>query len=232
LKTDGSFAWFDAVAEVLNDTMLRAAKSRVGLPIEISGSGALIRKEVFIDCINRLDPNAPGFDKNFMVNLLTRDCPIKSIYVPTAILREEKTEEADAFRTQRIRWFGEQYYNAIYSSEKLWRQLLFKGRFAALDYWLVLSRPPRSVLILALLLMTCLELALTLLSILVYPVCSVAFAVVGLASLGLLHKHNLTGGLRHHAFHFPKLFFSNLYSVSVSLRKKYLGTFISTEHKV
>jgi len=149
LSVNNAVAFFDNTTEALNDSMFRKAKQNVGLMIEISGSGALIETELFIQAINSLDPKAPGFDKNFMVQLLSHKRDVRTIYWPASELFEEKTSAMDAHNPQRLRWFGEQYYNALYHAKTLLKAAHTYRRTAALDYLVTLWRPPRSVQVVA-----------------------------------------------------------------------------------
>ena len=145
LETSNSLQVFDALSERLNDLMLRAGKCFWGGTLELSGSAALIETTIFRQCIAALDPKAPGFDKNFMVNLLTHEGSLKTRFSEELVVFEEKTSQKANYDSQRLRWFGEQYYNAFFKARQLWSGLA-KGHFRCLDYWISLSRPPRIVL--------------------------------------------------------------------------------------
>ncbi|MFN8844217.1 MAG: glycosyltransferase, partial [Chryseotalea sp.] len=56
ISTHNAISFFDHITERLNDTMFRFAKQNLGLMIEISGSGALIETDLFLDTIHKLDP--------------------------------------------------------------------------------------------------------------------------------------------------------------------------------
>ena len=145
INIDSDFQLFDAISERYNDLMLRSGKCVLGGVPELSGSAALIRTDLFKQIIDQLDPKAPGFDKNFMVHLLTNpDAPVAS-YDRQLIVHEEKTANEANYRSQRLRWFGEQYYNAFHSTGTLLGKFLSKGRWTCLDYWMTLVRPPRSL---------------------------------------------------------------------------------------
>lgn len=143
ISTEDGAEVFDAISECLNDTMFRSSMHRLSMMPEISGSAALIKPAVFCQAIRKLDAKAPGYDKNFMVQLL--DLNASGAFVPESYVSEEKTADLDNLKSQRLRWFGEQYYNAIYNFKNL-MNMTFKGNFSAFNYLLVLWRPPRSVL--------------------------------------------------------------------------------------
>ena len=56
-----------------------------------------------------------------------------------------KTTDLEAHNPQRLRWFGEQYYNALYHARDLVASAFRYRRLAAFDYLLTLWRPPRSL---------------------------------------------------------------------------------------
>lgn len=223
---------FDNVSELLNDSMFRSTKSILGLPVEISGSGALIQKNVFCHGIDKLDSRAPGFDKNFMVNCILKYPDLKTLFVPCAILYEEKTSSIAGFQEQRLRWFGEQYYNAVYNGPKLLRSL-FRGNLYALDYILVLARPPRSLMMLMLLIGSVFELIMAILgyyNFYFFVTCSAL--VVFLSSIYLIVHHRLLQDVIKGSGVLIKLVFTVLYCSSFSLARKNLGRFRHTSHKL
>ena len=119
LDTTQGIQIFDAISERYNDLMLRKGKLKLGGVLEISGSAAVIDSKLFKYAINQMDDQAPGYDKNFMVNLLTGPVRLKSTFNDQMIVREEKTAEVENYEAQRLRWFGEQYYNAFFNSRDL-----------------------------------------------------------------------------------------------------------------
>ncbi len=145
LEAEKGLQVFDALSERLNDLMLRAGKCFWRGPVELSGSAALIRTSIFKHCIEQLDDQAPGFDKNFMVHLLTSFTALRTTFSEELVVFEEKTASTRNYDAQRMRWFGEQYYNAFYQAGKLLSSAL-KGNLKCLDYWISLARPPRVVL--------------------------------------------------------------------------------------
>ncbi len=228
LNSNGNIKFFDTISEILNDTMFRSAKCKIGLPLEISGSGALIKKDLFIHAILDLNPKAPGFDKNFMVNAILGQSNLKTQFVPSAILHEEKTSNLEAYKNQRVRWFGEQYYNALINGPKL----LASRKVMALDYFITLIRPPRSLMFALLPLAASLEFTAMILgwSNSIYSI--VAAVLVFVSSFGLLAKHNLIKQAFQAAISFPALLISNIKSVMGSLQKRNLGKFIHTDHQL
>lgn len=233
LSSDGSTSLFDQVSELLNDVMFRAANSRLKTLPEISGSAALIETKVFCNAIKNLDLKAPGYDKSFMVQLLTGN-PIKGIFVPEAKIYEEKTDDLNSFQPQRVRWFGEQYYNALFSGKKLINAWL-NGSWSAFIYLIILWRPPRSIQLFIVPLLGVLESTLFLVSkewFLGFPVMSIASLMIIIAILIFLIHHHLLGKAIIYGMHLPGLVFANFKSAFNSIKPKNRGQFIHTEHKL
>ncbi len=235
LNTDQSTSFFDAVSEGLNDLMFRAAGCKAGDTLEISGSSALIRTSLFCKAINQLNPKAPGFDKNFMVNILTSEKSNSMIFLPDCKVREEKTNSIEAHNPQRLRWFGEQYFNAVFSAPVLFNSWLHKGRWSALWYLVVLCRPPRSVQLLLLPLLVLGELIMLLFtSSLSYTLPLIVISTVFVLLSSWLTLRHL--GLQSKAFQFalrlPTLAVHNIINALKSVKAENRGKFIHTEHKL
>lgn len=235
LNTDGTISFFDAVSEGLNDIMYRASPTRLGSVLEISGSGALIKTALFCEAIDRLNPKAPGYDKNFMVNVLTSSTSVKMTYLPHCQLMEEKTSSLDAHDPQRVRWFGEQYFNAIHSAKSLISTCLKKGRWSALWYLLVLCRPPRSLQLLVVPMIAMVELLVLfstgVISITLIIALFSTLAILSAAWITLVHL-NLTHQALNHIKDLPKLAWHNLSNAIKSVKSENQGKFIHTEHKL
>jgi cellulose synthase/poly-beta-1,6-N-acetylglucosamine synthase-like glycosyltransferase len=235
INAEGDVSFFDTISEGLNDTMFRAAKSLIRGAIEISGSGALIKTKLFVETIRRLDSRAPGYDKNFMVQILSASYAVKTTYFPYMQLHEEKTADIESHNPQRVRWFAEQYYNALYSAGKLLRAFVRYRRFSAFEYLVVLWRPPRSLQILLVPLLGLIELA-------AYGwqgfwwlgfpyLVSSTLALMAAAFLFLIRERLLLRSLRY-AIKLPKLALNNMLNAGNSIKKENHGTFIHTEHKL
>ncbi len=235
LLVNTSFAFFDAISEALNDAMFRKAKQQCGMMVEISGSGMLIETGLFIETVGKLDGDAPGFDKNFMVKILTSSKKIKSIFWPASQLREEKMADASDMQQQRVRWFGEQYYNAVFNFKDLIAAGLKKKDLAPVDYLITLCRPPRSLHLMATGLLALIELVGTVIFPywpLKFPLYTIAYLIfacgltVFLIDQGILIKTLL------HSTKLPRLTFNNLISACRSMKKENRATFIHSKHRL
>lgn len=234
-STSNAISFFDHTSEMLNDTMFRAGKQFIGSAIEISGSGALIETDLFLESIQTLDASAPGFDKNFMVNLLTGAREIRTAFWPASELKEEKTSQADVHQLQRVRWFGEQYYNAVRHSKDLWKAFVKYRRFAALDYLITLWRPPRSIQFLLVPMLALSEWILFLVNgnwITFFPIFTVAAVFMFIAVASFLVTNGIFLTSLRYSLQLPALVFRNLVSVIRSFQKKNRGTFIHTAHRL
>ncbi|NBP69558.1 MAG: hypothetical protein EBU52_12515 [Cytophagia bacterium] len=233
LSTTNAVSFFDHMAERLNDTMFRYAKQNLGCMIEISGSGALIETDLFIDTIQRLDKQAPGFDKNFMVNLLNSKREVRTIFWPACTLQEEKTSAIEAHNPQRIRWFGEQYYNAIYHGGQLLKSAIKHHRVAPIDYLLTLYRPPRSVQVMLVTMLALIEAGIYVITgnwLLIFPFMSIAASLQSIALIiFVIRQKALLKSLRY-SLRLPMLALYNFNNALKSIRKENQGKFIHTKH--
>jgi hypothetical protein len=234
LNCNTSFAFFDAVSEALNDAMFRKAKQQCGMMVEISGSGVLIETSLFIETVQKLDGDAPGFDKNFMVKILTSPRKVKSIFWPASQLREEKMTDPSDMQRQRLRWFGEQYYNAIFNFKALVAAGLTKKELAPVDYLITLWRPPRSVQLMATGVLALIELIGTVMYPFwpfEFPLYTIAFLTFGCALALFLIDQGIFLQTLLHSAKLPRLTFNNLVSAFRSMKKENRGTFIHTRHR-
>ncbi|ACF12859.1 Glycosyltransferase-like protein [Chloroherpeton thalassium ATCC 35110] len=223
---------FDATSEALNDVMFRAAKSKLGMMLEISGSGFGVRYDIFADAVAGLDGVAPGMDKNLMVGLLKHN--LKSVYNPRAKVFEEKTESEAAIKKQRTRWLGVQYYIAMRYG---WQLILFglkTGRLSPIDYAISLYRPPRSLQLFVVPILAVAE------SIILAIYGKLPYSIPGmLLSLGMLFiafvlfiSHtNGWKNLSAMMFKLPKFALNNLFSMLEGVKSKNRGKFLHTEHQ-
>ena len=223
LDTTQGIQIFDAISERYNDLMLRKGKLKLGGVLEISGSAAVIDSKLFKYAINQMDDQAPGYDKNFMVKLLTGPVRLKSTFNDQMIVREEKTAKVENYEAQRLRWFGEQYYNAFFNSRDLLKAAFLYGKFRCLDYWFTLIRPPRSLQLIACFLLVVLDLLDLQFSYLSLPFLfsMTCCLIIALPIVERKQIKQLLIGLN-------KVLYSNMITSAQSLKKKYRNTFIHT----
>ncbi|MBC6400766.1 MAG: glycosyltransferase [Ekhidna sp.] len=223
LQTTEGIQLFDAISERYNDLMLRKGKLQLGGALEISGSAAVIKTNLFKYAIKQMDEEAPGYDKNFMVKLLTGPVKLRTLFEDALIVREEKTTEINNYQSQRLRWFGEQYFNAFYNSKSLIKAAFLQGKFRSFDYLITLIRPPRSLQLVGSGLLAASDLIDLNFGYLSLPFFfnAVSFGIVAVPAMKLHQVKRLIIGLN-------KVLFSNVIASVTCLKKKYRNTFIHT----
>lgn len=226
-KSKTQTGWIDAASEALNDLLWRSGKQQLGLVPELSGSGILFRYRHFSKAVNNLDRSAPGMDKNLLIQLLLAFKDLNLRYCPDAILFDEKTNDAKAFGRQRIRWFGNQYYNAIHWSVPLLLASLKQIRLRYIDYAITLWRPPRSVHALLTVLLVPVDLLLVYFDFISFSFYAPAFLLWMLIVLPVL-KQTKPEGTEVSVLSMLRLILGNVKSVAKGVSSKAKGTFIST----
>lgn len=211
---------YDGISEKLNDALLREAKQTMGLPPELSGSALLFKTDAFYEATINLDTRAPGMDKNLLIQLLLLDKKIS--YVPSAIVSEEKTDSNEVIKKQRMRWFGNQYFNAFYWG----KALLLKGKIATIDYCITLYRPPRSIQMVILPILTIFEFILPF-----YYLFTVSTLFTYTAIFIFILKENIWLESIKIASTLPKIALNNLQSALKGSAKNQQGKFISTKRE-
>ncbi len=218
INSETKSAVYDGISEKLNDALLREAKQVQGLPPELSGSALLFKIEAFNIATRNLDARAPGMDKNLLIQLLLANKKIS--YVPDAQVLEEKTDNNEVIKKQRIRWFGNQYFNAFYWG----KALLLKGKPATLDYAITLYRPPRSIQMVILPILASLEITFN-----INYIFALSTILTFTGILVFLVKEKIWQEAFKIAFTLPRMAFDNLKSALKGSSKKQQGKFISTE---
>ena len=223
IKTTDGIQLFDAISERYNDLMLRKGKLQLGGALEVSGSAALIKTNLFKYAIQQMDEKAPGYDKNFMVKLLTSSLNLKTTFCEEAFVVEEKTAEVENYKAQRLRWFGEQYFNAFYNFKPLVTAAFDRGKWRSLDYWITLIRPPRSLQLVVSFLLVGVDLLDGSLGYLSLPFIlnALSFTIVAIPLMTKQQVIQLFTG----AFN---VLLSNTITSITCLKKKYQNTFIHT----
>ncbi|MBD0401381.1 glycosyltransferase family 2 protein [Flammeovirga sp. EKP202] len=217
---------YDQISESLNDMMMRQYRVKMGWLPELSGSGFLVDKRLFVKGINKLDENNPGMDKNLLINWLLNFNDIKACFSNSTLVYEEKTDDIKVLGAQRTRWFAEQYQTLAAYFTPLVVKGITSFRFEILDYVFALSRPPRSIHLLVVPTLLTLELALFQTSI--FNLLSLLFLVFGL--ILFLTNQRLWGAAFQVLKMFPSLILSNLKSI-LKIGSQTKGNFIHTERE-
>lgn len=223
IKTTEGIQLFDAISERYNDLMLRKGKVQLGGALEISGSAAVIKTQFFKYGVNNMDEKAPGYDKNFMVKLLSSSVKLSTQFDDQLIVREEKTSDIGNYQSQRLRWFGEQYFNAFYNGPILLKAAFERGKFRSLDYFFTLIRPPRSIQLVASVVMAALDLIDLNPGYLSLPfvINAISFGVVAIPITKPHQVIQLVKGI-------GRVLVTNMITSFTCLKKKYQNTFIHT----
>jgi cellulose synthase/poly-beta-1,6-N-acetylglucosamine synthase-like glycosyltransferase len=225
---------YDAISEELNDWMFRASKAKLGLPIELSGSALLFEIEVFALAVERLDPRAPGMDKNLLVQMLLENPRLSMAYCPDAVVYEEKTEAEEGLERQRLRWFGNQYFNAWYYGWRLVTKALRSRVFGPADYAIALWRPPRSVQVVLLPILSLFEASVYAFAgsfPAFFPIFALSFLLTGIGLAIFILGSESGKYARKLAIKLPVMAFRNLLLAAMGSKKENQGKFVHTRNR-
>ena len=215
---------FDGISERINDYMMRRSKQVFGLIPELSGSGMLMDRQLFEQAVMKLDRKAPGMDKQLLINMMSLKQDLKVLFDEGAVIYDEKTEEANAFNRQRMRWFGNQYYNARVFGWALIRSL----NPSRMDYAIALCRPPRSVHIVFSMILAPFDLMMFLNGWVSAPLIALSAAALGLSLSAFFINEGIGGRVLRQIFSLSKISIQNGITAFKSLKPGNTGTFIHT----
>ncbi len=227
ISQNDSISLFDGLSERLNDYMLRRSKHVLGLTPELSGSGMMVETELFTKAVLKLDKKAPGMDKQLLINMMFDRENLNITFDEEAIVYDEKTTDPNSFNRQRLRWFGNQYYNA----KKFTIQLLSSGRLSLIDYAIVLCRPPRSFQMVGSFILIPIDLLLFYFNLIQFPLLTTSAVFLGLSLIIFLNKEGLLSQLLKLIFPMIKTSMINGLTVLKSLKSDNEGSFIHTRKK-
>ena len=221
---DTSTSLFDGLSERLNDFMFRRAKSVLGLTPELSGSGMLVELTLFTNSVRKLDKIAPGMDKQLLINMMFEYERLSISYNENVVILDEKTEDDSAYNRQRLRWFGNQYYNA----KKFGIRLLTSKNLSLIDYGITLWRPPRSFQIVLAVLFAPFDVWLFLSGFTVAPLILIS-AIISTSALAVfLNQIGALANVIKNIFPVLRTALTNGVTAAKSMRNKNEGTFIHT----
>jgi len=221
---------FDAISERLNDIQFRRSKMVQNLYIELAGSGMMLKYNLFKKAADSLDTDAPGMDKNLLIQLIRLKPFLKMHYDERITIIDEKTSQADQLHRQRLRWFANQYFNAFRYGSLLIKLSLINRILAPADYAVTLTRPPRSIQFLLSVLIPFVEILLWFTNLISFPLFTLT--VIPFLMGVLLFIFSNPDVIRPSGL--PSLMllaFRNSISALQSLHPKLKGTFISTRNK-
>lgn len=227
ISQDESVSLFDGLSERINDYMLRRAKQVLRLTPELSGSGMMLETKLFTKAVLKLDKKAPGMDKQLLINMMFECENLNIIFDEKAVVYDEKTTDSASFNRQRLRWFGNQYYNA----KKFGIKLLTSGKLSLMDYAVVLCRPPRSFQLVASVVFVPLDLVLFYFNLVPFPLLTTSTVFLGLSVVIFLQKEGLLSQIVKMIFPIVKTSMVNGLTVLKSLKPDTEGSFIHTRNK-
>lgn len=226
---DQSATGFDALSERLNDIQFRRAKSVCHLPIELAGSGMMLRFPLFRQAVQQFDTDAPGMDKNLLIQMVKLKPNLAMIYDEQIQVVDQKTADVQQLGRQRLRWFANQYFNAIRYFLPLAKLSVQSGSIGPLDYALTLARPPRSVQLVLSLTALFIELPLYFSDVIAFPWMVLAmFPFLIASALFMIQMRSLVPIKQLGKM--GVLVLRNIVSALRSLSPKWHGTFISTRN--
>jgi cellulose synthase/poly-beta-1,6-N-acetylglucosamine synthase-like glycosyltransferase len=141
---DTPFAMMDALSEEINNHIFRKGLSILGLSSSLTGSGMAFQYDTFKSLMTGITA-VGGFDKELELELHKRE--IKIAYLDDAYVYDEKIQEAENFRNQRLRWLSAQYH---YFRKDIWPSIKLLISKRNIDYFyktVLFAQPPRIVLI-------------------------------------------------------------------------------------
>lgn len=223
-QQEGATSMFDGISERLNDYMFRRAKQVLGFVPELSGSGMMMELPIFSDAVKLLDKKAPGMDKQLLIHMMLGNKDLRISFDDEAIVLDEKTNAEDQFGRQRLRWFGNQYYNA----KKFGLKLLGSSNLAHIDYGITLWRPPRSFQVVGITLLLPIDLLAYWFGWTELPFIALSAILSNAAIFLFLWKEGVLGQVVLSIFPILKTALKNGWLAFQSVNKKNQGVFIHT----
>ncbi|WP_020606893.1 glycosyltransferase [Spirosoma spitsbergense] len=148
-NTNTSVAIFDAMNEEVNNNIFRAGQRVLGLSATLIGSGMGFELPAMKWAMNQTK-TVGGYDKEIEMLLLSRG--IKIGYLHKAFIFDEKVQNLSVFEKQRMRWIAAQVY-FIRTYFQMGVRELFLGNIQAFNALVKSLLLPRTLLLVALLLM-------------------------------------------------------------------------------
>lgn len=120
-----NLAILDAVSEEINNTIFRQGHVRIGLSSALIGSGMAFDFKLFKECIETIDKNHVGEDKQLEIILLRKRIFIE--YLEDVYTYDKKINKANDFYQQRRRWLSTQLSSLIISSKEFFNAVKIKN---------------------------------------------------------------------------------------------------------
>ena len=141
-NTNTNLAYLDAISEEINNSIFRQGHVNVGLSSAFIGSGMAIRYDLLKTTMSTID--SVGEDRELEMKLLLKGYHF--VYLPDAILKDEKTQNLENFSSQRKRWLSVQF-QFIKNYFPVFIRQLMKANLDVVDKYLQQFSIPRILLI-------------------------------------------------------------------------------------
>ena len=151
-NSDNDIAVLDGVSEEINNSLFRRAHNAIGLSSALIGSGMCFRYEWFRNNVGKLSSAVE--DRELETQLAKQKVFVK--YADDIYVLDEKVSNADTFQRQRLRWMTGQVQTLLLMLPYLPKAIL-TGNLNYVDKTLQQLLIPRSILIVALLLLSLLS---------------------------------------------------------------------------
>lgn len=139
-----SWAIMDAISEEINNHIFRKGHRALGLSSAIIGSGMAFSYPLF-KTLMKDAVAVGGFDKELELMLLKKGIRIE--YIHTALVYDEKVQQAEVFNNQRRRWLSAQIHYLKKGLPDAFRDLVTKGNVDYFEKVVQFVQPPRILLL-------------------------------------------------------------------------------------
>ena len=140
----GSMSILDGLSEDLNNHIYCKGQYNLGGSSRLSGSGMAFSLSIFKKILGEIEI-INGFDKYLELAFVSEGHRI--LYLPEAIVLDEKVSKEAAFKTQRTRWLAAQYICFKSNLGEAFRQLLLKGNWGFFQKVMLWGIPPKLILL-------------------------------------------------------------------------------------
>lgn len=103
---NSSFAVLDGISELINNHIYRKGQNALGLSASLIGSGMAFDYKLLTSTLKEMN-SVGGFDREMEVRLIGKG--VKTYYLESAVVYDEKIDNAKNFGNQRTRWIAAQY---------------------------------------------------------------------------------------------------------------------------
>lgn len=122
---NNTMSFLDGLSESINNSIYGKGSTVLNFSSSLKGSGMSFDFEILKNELFKMS-SIGGFDRDLELKLTSKN--INVYYADSAIVMDEKVDEAEVFKNQRKRWISSQYY---YLARYFWKGVsaLFTGKF-------------------------------------------------------------------------------------------------------